>query len=111
MTHSEISPYPSDPHDGFKEVFACGLEPDELGVLPYPDDTLIVKFSRKAHHDFPYLVATAEKRGGVWEWAEYTRNFEDEAFLKLPIPESVCTDCHQSVADSLDWIFTLPESG
>ena len=108
LTQDEIPPYPDDPHAGYKSVYACGVAPEALGELPYPDGTLIVKFSRRSAHQHAYLVATADKQEGVWRWAEYTRNFEDEPFLKLAISEQVCVACHQSVSGTLDWIFTPP---
>jgi hypothetical protein len=110
MTAEEIPPYPDDPHSGFKHVYACGVSEGSLDALPYPDGVVIVKASRKGEHSYPFLVATAKKEAGQWAWAEYTRNFPDQPFLKLPISEQVCTDCHGAVAESLDWIFTGRET-
>ena len=106
MTQEEVPPYPDDPHLGYKHVYACHVAEELVGMTPYPDGAVIIKASRKQEHDYPYLIATAKKEGGVWTWAEYTRNFAGEAFLKLPISEQVCTDCHGAVSESLDWIFT-----
>jgi hypothetical protein len=106
LTAEEIPPYPDDPHYGFKHVYACHVAEELVGELPYPDGAVIIKASRKPQHDYPFLVATAKKTAGLWRWAEYTRNFEGEPFLKLPIAEQVCTDCHGAVSESLDWIFT-----
>ena len=106
MTAEEVPPYPDDPHYGFKHVYACEVEAEHVGEPPYPDGTVILKTSRQEEHTHPYLIATAEKVDGQWRWAEYMRNFEWEPFLKLPISEQVCTDCHAAVSDSLDWIFT-----
>ena len=106
-----IPPTDADPHKGFKDVFACNVsleqlvEPDGRPKLPYPDGTLIVKDSRRAHQDFQWLVATAKKEEGSWSWAEYTRNFENEDFLGVLAPEKVCVDCHRKAEES-DWIFT-----
>ena len=111
MTAEEVPPYPEDPHNGFKHVYACHIDAELVGQPPYPDGTLILKTARKAEHSYPFLIATAQKSDGAWSWAEYTRNFEDQDYLKLPIAEQVCTDCHAAVADGLDWIFTGLEAG
>ena len=106
MNLEEIPPYPDDPHSGYKHVYACHDEDGVVLEAPYPEGTRIVKASRKSGQDFPFLIATAEKQNGEWEWTEYTRNFDGETFLKLPLAQSVCTDCHAAVADTRDWIFT-----
>lgn len=99
-----------DPHDGEKDVFACNLSEDELlrtlDGAPFPDGTLIVKESTRRDSDYPWLIATARKRGNDWKWDEYTKNFEDEEFLHILSGESVCTDCHKKVSYR-DWIFTV----
>jgi len=106
-----IPPTPSDPHIGFKDVYACNITVDDLLALNeetpvvYPDGTLILKSSRREHQDYAWLLATAVKTDGAWEWTEYKRNFEDEDFLSIPVSQSVCVNCHKA-AESLDYIFT-----
>ncbi len=111
LTTDEVPPHDDDPHEGFKRVYACDLTLDQLvdetGATrrPFPEGTLIVKSSRRDGQDFSWLVATAHKEGGVWDWAEYTRNFVDEELRLIPAGPEVCVDCHRG-AQSLDWIFT-----
>ncbi len=95
---------PEDPHVGTKDVFGCGV-PKEALRPPYPDGTLIVKLATRQGQGFPWLLATARKVGGQWAWAEYTRNFAEEEYAKLPVREAVCTDCHAKVA-AIDYIYT-----
>jgi hypothetical protein len=99
-----------DPHEGLKDVFACNVSEEALletlDGAPYPDGTIIVKESTRSDSDYPWLVATARKRGDAWKWDEYTRNFENEEFLRIVSGESVCTDCHDR-AINRDWIFTV----
>lgn len=117
MNPEPIAPYDGDPHEGWKDVWACDVtEADLLDAdgdvrLPYPDGTLIVKESCALapcddDGSYAWLIATARKTAGTWTWAEYTRNFADEDFAKLPLDEAVCTDCHQKY-ETLDWISTL----
>ena len=110
MTPEPHGPTEDDPHQGFKNVYACGISLDDLlagtneGVL-WPEGSWVLKESTKEHQDFPWLIATASKSGGAWEWAEYTRNFESEEFLQIPVGEDVCIDCHKKV-ESSDFIYT-----
>ncbi|HIA02393.1 MAG TPA: hypothetical protein EYN66_10855 [Myxococcales bacterium] len=112
MNAELIAPTEDDPHEGFKNVYACNITPEDLisesgaPIFPYPPNTLIVKESRKETQDYVWLIATAKKTGGTWEWAEYTRNFANEEFIKIPAPASVCTDCHKK-AKAADYIFTV----
>ena len=107
----EIPPTASDPHIGYKNVYACNITQEALVAMDeqpefvYPEDTLIVKTSRREHQDYAWLVATARKVGGAWEWAEYKRNFENEDFLSIPVSQSVCIDCHKK-ASQLDSIYS-----
>ncbi len=107
MNATPLPPYDADPHRGFKLVYACNVDLARLqaNTRPFPDGTLIVKQSTRAGEDFPWLVATARKQGDAWRWDEYTRNFSDEAFRRILVPQSKCTDCHRK-AQSADWIFT-----
>ncbi|MDP6944620.1 MAG: hypothetical protein QF464_10755 [Myxococcota bacterium] len=105
LNTEELPPYPDDPHDGYKTVFACHATLEDIVARDYPDGAIVVKESRKPGQDYPFLIATARKDAGQWSWAEYTRNFESESFVKLPIAEAVCIDCHQAYAD-WDWIMT-----
>lgn len=111
LNGSEIPPHDDDVHEGYKIVYACEVElsdlVDEAGAprTPYPDGIVFVKESRREHQDFPWLVATARKVDGGWEWEEFTRNFESEPLLSIPVPESVCRDCHAKVA-AIDFIYT-----
>jgi hypothetical protein len=97
----------SDPHPGTKNVYACNVDLAFLraNTRPFPDGTVILKTSTKENTSHPWLVATARKQGGTWKWDEYTRNFEDEDFVRIFASESVCTNCHRN-AESADWIFT-----
>lgn len=103
----------SDPHRGVKDVWACNVKSDEIpdadgtAPFPYPDGTVIVKESTRQGQDYPWLIATARKQGGTWTWDEYTRNFPDEELLHIYAKEDVCTGCHEDVAASSDWIFTV----
>ena len=106
----EIPPYPDDPHDGYKTVYACHTSVAELEARSYPEGALVVKAARKQSQDYPFLIATARKENGEWRWAEYTRNFDNEGFLKLPIAEAVCVDCHRTY-EALDWIMTGYDGG
>jgi len=114
MNCEPISVKNDDPHEGVKDVFACNVSEEALletlEGAPYPDGTIIVKESTRTDSDYPWLIATARKRGDSWKWDEYTRNFENEDFLRIVSGESVCTDCHDK-ARSRDWIFTefVPE--
>ena len=115
-----LDPIPPDdevPHPGYKTVYACHDTPEiffEDGQwvgTPYPDGTIIIKESCmdggcvEVEGDFVFLVATAEKVGGAWEWHEYTRNFDYEELLEVPFPESACISCHEDVA-ATDYMFT-----
>jgi hypothetical protein len=107
MNAAPIPRYAADPHKGVKNVYACDVSPDvvQANTRPFPDGTLIVKDSTREHESFPWLIAIARKRGGAWQWDEYTRNFEEEEFRPVLAGESVCTDCHGRVR-AADWIFT-----
>ena len=115
-----LDPIPPDsgvPHPGYKTVYACHDQPELffegeqwLGT-PYPDGTMIIKEScmdggcGEVEDDFVFLVATAEKVAGSWQWHEYTRNFDYEELLEVPFPESACISCHEDVA-AADYMFT-----
>lgn len=106
-----IEPTKDDPHEGFKNVYLCHTDPgillsDSLPVFPYPDGTKYIKTSTLEGRSFPWLIAIAEKADGTWHWNEYTRNFENEDYLKLPVDEFVCENCHKK-AKSTDSIFTI----
>lgn len=107
MNGEEIGPYEDDPHEGFKNVYACNVPQATLkaDTRPFPDGTIIVKESRREGEDFVWLIATARKREGSWQWDEYTRNFGNEGHRRLAVPQSTCTDCHQA-ARARDYIFT-----
>lgn len=113
MNADPIPEKDADPHRGVKDVWACNVAQDQLPdadgnvPFPYPDGTIIVKESTREGQDYPWLIATARKKGGTWEWEEYTRNFPDQEFLKIYAKETVCTDCHTDAAESSDWIFTV----
>jgi hypothetical protein len=116
-----LDPVPEDedvPHPGYKTIYAC--HDDDPGILfegdawigpPYPDGTLFIKEScmdgecSEVPEDFVFLIATAEKIAGQWEWHEYMRNFEEEPLLEVPFPESACVDCHRKV-EAGDWMYT-----
>jgi hypothetical protein len=115
-----LDPVPPDddvPHPGYKTIYACHVKPgnlfdgDDWIGPPYPDGTRFIKEScmdgecSEVPEDFVFLVATAEKIAGAWEWHEYTRNFEEEPLLEVPFPESACKDCHQKV-EAADWMYT-----
>ena len=110
MTPEPHPPTSGDPHDGFKDVYACGIELAALVALtntgdPWPEDSMVLKESTKGYQDYPWLIATARKENGKWAWAEYTRNFPDEDFGQILVSEDVCVDCHKDFADT-DFIFT-----
>jgi hypothetical protein len=107
MNPAPIAPYEGDPHRGMKNVYACNVDPALLRAnqRPFPEGTLIVKDSTRPPESAPWLVATARKRDGGWQWDEYTRNFPDESLRRILAGQSVCTGCHQQ-ARALDWIFT-----
>ncbi|NUN16620.1 MAG: hypothetical protein HUU55_23585 [Myxococcales bacterium] len=110
LNDQPIPPTDDDPHRGTKNVYACNITVSELeaGVFPYPDGTLIVKESTKTGQDYTWLIATARKSGSDWSWDEYKRNFGNEDFYRIPVSESVCTDCHKKAKES-DYIFTTFE--
>ncbi len=107
MNAAPIPVKPDDPHNGVKDVFACNVPLEELmsNSRPFPDGAVIIKESTRPDADFPWLVATARKRGTEWEWDEYSRNFEDEPLLRILPSEQVCIDCHKK-AEPADWIYT-----
>jgi hypothetical protein len=94
-----------DPHEGRKNVYACGLDCGALADRPFPDGTIIVKESIKDGQGYAWLVATARKIDGHWSWNEYTRNFEHERFVSILAGEQVCIDCHKKW-EADDWIAT-----
>lgn len=94
-----------DPHEGKKNVFACNVSCEELQERPFPDGTVVVKESIKDGQDYAWLVATARKSGGEWQWDEYTRNFPSEDFVSILASESVCIDRHVKWRGA-DWIAT-----
>ena len=110
-----------DPHDGWKDVYACRVTLDDLvdgdGTLltpPWPDGSLVIKtscFTGPCDEDgaYPWLLATAEKQDGAWTWKEYTRNFPDDKLALIGAPESLCIDCHAKY-ENQDWIVTLYEA-
>ncbi len=109
---TEHDPSEDDPHEGYKNVYACDIELgdliDEFGAprLPYPDGTVMVKESTKPEQGYVWLVALASKASGSWVWEEYTRNFADEPLVQIPAPEEVCIDCHRKV-EAIDYIYTV----
>lgn len=107
MNGQPIPRYGGDPHEGIKNVYACGVPEEQLraNVRPFPEGTLIVKESMREGQTFAWLIAVARKREGAWHWDEYTRNFADEDFRHILAGQSVCTGCHVR-AQSVDWIFT-----
>ena len=107
MNATEIPPYDGDPHRGFKNVYACNVERAavEANTRPFPEGALIVKESTRPGESAAWLVATARKQNGNWQWDEYTRNFSDESLRHNLAASSVCTGCHQE-ARGVDWIFT-----
>jgi hypothetical protein len=106
-------PETDDPHDGFKNVYACGL--DEAAIIArqpgeaWPDGTMIVKESTKAVQGHVWLIATMQKTAGSWAWAEYTRNFDGEDFRKVPVAQEFCIDCHRKVQVA-DYVYTVYEA-
>lgn len=96
-----------DPHDGNKDVYACDvpLVTLEANQRPFSDGAVFVKESTRDDVDFPWLIATARRVDGEWQWNEYTRNFESEEFVEILASEQVCIDCHVAV-ESIDWIYT-----
>lgn len=108
MNAEPIAVTSDDPHEGVKDVFACNVELEVLlrQERPFPDGTIIVKESTRSDSDFPWLVATARKQGEGWAWDEYTRNFDNEPFLRILGGESSCIDCHRRV-EAVDWIYTF----
>lgn len=101
LNDAPIAPYDRDPHRGWKNVYACGVDDDRR---PFADGTLIVKESTRAEAA-PWLIATARKQHATWRWDEYTRNFADESFRRTLASQSTCTECHQR-AKAADFIFT-----
>ncbi len=115
LNPTEIPPeHSDDPHDGFKNVYACGMTEAEVAARTpgdvWPDGTIIVKESSMPAQDHIWLIATMRKESGAWKWDEYTRNFADDDFLRLPISEDVCIDCHKKVA-AIDWVYTQYQAG
>ncbi|MBR56572.1 MAG: hypothetical protein CMH54_00790 [Myxococcales bacterium] len=117
MNAEPLLPRDHDPHFGTKNVYACGVTVEDLYadgelqiplVNPYPLGTIIVKESYRDDQDYPWLIATAQKSENGWTWYEYKRNFENEAFVRLPIAQSVCSNCHADAAGT-DMIFQLYE--
>lgn len=117
MNLTAVPPDDEVPHAGYKTIYACHSEPEilfEAGSWvgpPYPEGTLIVKEScmwgpcGDLEEDFVFLLATADKQDGTWEWREYTRNFPTEELLEIGLPSSVCVGCHEDVK-AADWMFT-----
>ena len=104
-----IPPTSSDPHFGYKNVYACNVSLETLtdpNFTTYPDGTMIVKDSTREEQDYTWLIATAKKVNGEWEWKEYKRNFANEDFVQILAGQGVCRGCHEAVADSGDWMFT-----
>ena len=110
MNREPLHATPDDPHEGIKNVYACGISQEDLAARkvgePYPDGTLIVKESSREDQDYVWLVATMKKVDGAWEWREYTRNFASEDFLRLGVPEQTCIDCHTKVAGN-DFLYQV----
>ena len=107
LNPTPIPPYEGDPHRGWKNVFACDVDRAivEANQRPFPDGTLIVKESTRPGESAVWLVATARKQHGSWQWDEYTRNFADEDFDRSLAGQGLCRGCHQE-ARAADWIFT-----
>lgn len=107
MTPQPIEPYPDDPHLGHKRVYACAVDQAlvVMGSRPFPQGTIIVKESTRTHENEPWLIATARHRSGGWQWDEYTRNFPDEPYRRIPVAQEKCTGCHGD-GRSRDPIFT-----
>ena len=114
LNAEELPQKDDDPHVGVKNVYACNVTEADLvtadgePIVPYREGTLIVKeATRKSEgQDYPWLVATARKEGGAWTWKEYTRNFPGEDFVRIPVAEAVCVDCHAKVK-GVDYIYTV----
>jgi len=111
MNAEPIPPHSSDPHEGVKNVYACNITEQALidltadpNPVTYPEGTLIIKESRREHQDFAWLLATARKINGAWQWKEYKRNFEDEKFLSILASEDVCTSCHKDARKDFIWV-------
>jgi cytochrome P460 len=102
-----IPPRRDERHHGFKNVYACNVDREQLRGQPrhFPDGTLIVKEARRPNESFVWLIALARKHGGVWEWGEYTRNFSDDELRQGFASADVCTGCHAEARGD-DWIFT-----
>ena len=102
-----IPPHRDDRHQGFKNVYACNVDREQLRAnrRPFPEGTLIVKESRRPNEPFVWLMALARKHGDGWTWDEYTRNFSDDELRHGFASEEVCTGCHVQ-ARAGDWIFT-----
>jgi hypothetical protein len=102
-----IPPHADDRHRGFKNVYACYVDRDQLRASrrPFPEGTLIVKESMRPRETFAWSIALARKHGGSWEWDEYTRNFSEDELRHGFASASVCTSCHAR-AQADDWIFT-----
>jgi len=102
-----IPPHQDDRHHGFKNVYACHVDREQLRAnrRPFPEGTLIVKESRRPNEPFVWLIALARKHGGVWKWSEYTRNFSDDELHEGFASAEVCTGCHADARGD-DWIFT-----
>ena len=104
-----IAEVPDDPHRGTKNVYACNASYDELraNARPFADGVIMVKEATRADADFVWLVSTARKIDGGWQWDEYTRNFDDEDFVHIISGEGACIDCHRDVSiPAFDWIFS-----
>lgn len=109
LNKDPILPYESDPHQGHKNVFACGLSKEAVvaNARPFAAGVMIVKESRRDGESFPWLVAVARKQASGWRWDEYTRNFDDEPLRRLLVAQGKCTGCHER-AKAVDYIFTQP---
>lgn len=110
MNRSLLPERDEDPHQGSKNVYACQVNEVDLtsNTRPFSDGAWLVKESIRDGANFPWLVATAEKRNGTWHWREYTRNFSSEPLLAIVASEATCIDCHRRV-ETADWIYTLFE--
>ena len=102
-----IPPARNERHQGFKNVYACNVDRDQLRASRrhLPEGTLIVKEVRRPHESFVWLIALARKHGGVWQWDEYTRNFSEDELRHGFASADVCTGCHVEARGD-DWIFT-----
>jgi hypothetical protein len=109
MNAELIPPQSSDPHLGYKNVYACNVDVATLtdpAFSTYPEGTMIVKESTRDGQNYPWLIATAKKVDSEWQWAEYKRNFPNEDFVKILAGQGVCTGCHKDAKDTGDWLFT-----